>query len=453
MNGFARGAAPGPGYPVNVAKPAAGCTHGRYVSAAAIARPNVAYTGLQTQNKVVYSTNQPNAPTYYLNTTNIGIAMSRKLLNVLFALLVVGSTVASTCYADNTFAPADSPSVVERRGCGCEDSHPTCAPAHAETVALPPPLTVAYKDPCHPCCANCITYSNLHIDNDGDECCKPAAVIKTHHFVKEINYKCCTGPCGDVCCEPCCTKIVCNQDGNKGSLAVWPDGARYCHGCCEACCHHHDNCCHHDDCCHHEPCCHRDEYHHEECCHREPCCGHHKLYCCDHEGGYNGHHHHCCDDDYGREDGYDGRNHHHCCCEHNTCCEKCIITHAVADNCGTHYCVTSCVKDPCGNRCVQTHHCYAPNPSPCPCKENLSTECCITHFIVEPPCGCGCGCGCCCPEPLCTPSFQGSHAPELPPAPSAAPQCPAVPEKAPQCPACPDTHAYQQPQSSAPGSY
>ncbi|KAJ2385237.1 hypothetical protein GGI05_004760, partial [Coemansia sp. RSA 2603] len=92
----------------------------------------------------------------------------------------------------------------------------TAAPVHSATVALPPPLTVAYQDQCNPCCANCVTYSDLHIDTDCDECCKPAAVIKTHHFVKEINYKCCTGPCGDVTCEPCCTKIVCNPCGNKG---------------------------------------------------------------------------------------------------------------------------------------------------------------------------------------------------------------------------------------------
>ncbi|KAJ2406217.1 hypothetical protein GGI10_005245, partial [Coemansia sp. RSA 2530] len=75
---------------------------------------------------------------------------------------------------------------------------PAPTPAgHGATVALPPPLTVAYQDRCNPCCANCVTYSDLHIDNDCDECCKPAAVIKTHNFVKEINYKCCTGPCGD----------------------------------------------------------------------------------------------------------------------------------------------------------------------------------------------------------------------------------------------------------------
>ncbi|KAJ2090338.1 hypothetical protein IW138_002764 [Coemansia sp. RSA 986] len=428
--------------------------------------------------------------------------MSRALLNALFALLAVIS-VTSICYADSTLSPADEPAAVDRH-CGCEEAQPTCAPAHAEIVALPPPLTIAYKDPCHPCCANCMTYSNLHVDNEGDNCCKPAAVIKTHHFVKEINYKCCTGPCGDVTCEPCCTKIACNPEGNRGAVSVWPDGARYCHDCCEPCCHHHDNCCHREPCCHHEPCCehrepccchhkpccehhepccchhepccerhepccchhdncgheiccHEEECgrhepcccHHEPCCgHHEPCCGHHELYCC--EGGYHGRRRY--DDDYENDDGYNGRhygNRHgddRCCCEHNTCCEKCIITHAIADNCGTHYCVTSCVKDPCGNRCVETHHCYAPNPSPCACKDNLSTECCITHFIVEPPCGCGCGC----PQPMCTPSFQGSHAPELPPAPSTAPQCPTVPDKAPACPACPDSHAYQHPQPAAP---
>ncbi|KAJ2861740.1 hypothetical protein GGI22_002372, partial [Coemansia erecta] len=360
--------------------------------------------------------------------------MSRALMNALLALLAVLS-VTSTCYADSTEAPETEAAAVVRNGCGCDEAQPTCAPAHAEIVALPPPLTIAYKDPCHPCCANCMTYSNLHVDNE-DNCCKPAAVIKTHHFVKEVNYKCCTGPCGDVTCEPCCTKIACNPEANRGAVSVWPDGARYCHGCCEpGCCHHHDNCCHHEPCCchhepccchhepcccHHEPCCchhdnfghggngyegygnhgdwghegygnhgdwgheaccHEDECcHRDPCCHREPCCGHHELYCCE-DNGYHGRHNY---DDY--EDGrHYGGNHHHCCCEHNTCCEKCIITHALADNCGTHYCVTSCVKDPCGNRCVETHHCYAPNPCPCQCKDNMSTECCITHFIVEPP--------------------------------------------------------------------
>ncbi|KAJ2880193.1 hypothetical protein H4R27_004871 [Coemansia aciculifera] len=121
----------------------------------------------------------------------------------------------------------------------------------------------------------------------------------------------------------------------------------------------------------------------------------------------------------------------------------------MADNCGTHYCVTNCVKDPCGNRCLETHHCFEPNHSPCCGKENLSTECCITHCIVEPPrCGCGCcgcgGCGCggcgehcCCPTPVCTPSFQGSQAPEIPPAPSTAPMCPQIVSQAPACPPCP----------------
>ncbi|KAJ2753049.1 hypothetical protein IWQ56_006657, partial [Coemansia nantahalensis] len=92
-------------------------------------------------------------------------------------------------------------------------------PAARTTVALPPPLTLAYHDPCNPCCANCVTYSDFKVDDEGDERGKPAAVIKTHHFVKEITSICCTGPCGDVTCEPCCTRIVCNPAGNKHSIA------------------------------------------------------------------------------------------------------------------------------------------------------------------------------------------------------------------------------------------
>ncbi|KAJ2381719.1 hypothetical protein H4S02_006085, partial [Coemansia sp. RSA 2611] len=92
--------------------------------------------------------------------------------------------------------------------------------------------------------------------------------------------------------------------------------------------------------------------------------------------------------------------------------------------------------DPCGNKCVETHHCYAPNTDPCPCKDNLSTECCITHCIVEPSCCCGCGCH----APLCTPSFEGSAEPQLAPAPSPAPICPVMAEQAPACPACPSKH-------------
>ncbi|KAJ2652564.1 hypothetical protein IWW40_001050 [Coemansia sp. RSA 1250] len=387
--------------------------------------------------------------------------MSCKLLKALFvAVVCIGATAVAQ--AEDSFTSSE-PAPVVRNAC---HEAPCCEHNAHTTVALPPPLTIAYQDPCHPCCANCVTYSDFHVDNEGDDCCKPAAVIKTHHFVKEVNYKCCTGPCGDVSCEPCCTKIVCNPCGNKGSIAVWPGGSRYCHECCEpCCCHHHEccrpePCCHHDcchhDCCHPEPCCHHDCCHHEPCC-PEPCCHHgqqfyrydddcccghhhddcccdhhHDDCCCDHHHGDYGYHHECCH--------HDGCCHHEECCHHECChhdcnCEKMIVTHALADNCGTHYCVTSCLKDPCGNKCVETHHCFAPNtdPCPCPCKENLSTECCITHCIIEPSCCCGCGCH----PPLCTPSFEGSPEPQLAPAPSPAPACPTLAEQAPACPACP----------------
>ncbi|KAJ2759908.1 hypothetical protein IWQ56_005614, partial [Coemansia nantahalensis] len=113
-----------------------------------------------------------------------------------------------------------------------------------------------------------------------------------------------------------------------------------------------------------------------------------------------------------------------------------VVTHAIADNCGTHYCVTSCLKDPCGNCCVETHHCYAPNKDSCACqcKENLSTECCITHCIVEPQCCCGCGCH----PPVCTPSFMGNPEPSVAtPTSSTAPACPHPSDQAPPCPTCP----------------
>ncbi|KAJ2266358.1 hypothetical protein J3F81_005505, partial [Coemansia sp. RSA 371] len=93
---------------------------------------------------------------------------------------------------------------------------------------------------------------------------------------------------------------------------------------------------------------------------------------------------------------------------HNCNSEKMIVTHAIADSCGTHYCVSSCLKDPC-NKCVEMHHCYAPNTDPCPCKDNCSRECCITHCIVEPTCSCGCGCH----PPVYTPSFLNSPEPQL----------------------------------------
>ncbi|KAJ1938747.1 hypothetical protein GGF37_004687 [Kickxella alabastrina] len=329
--------------------------------------------------------------------------MNRTLLNAFLAALVLAwvssasplqeqfaiSELSLATSVGNRFVENTAPTAVIRN-----EFEETAAPPPASvTVTLPPPLTVAYQDQCNPCCANCVTYSDLHIDTDGDECCKPAAVIKTRHFVKEINYKCCTGPCGEVCCEPCCTKIVCNPCGHGDCITVGPCGARYCRECCDLCCHHH------------QPC----------CCHREPCC-----------------------------------------CE-SRCCKKCVVTHAIADNCGTHYCVSSCIKEPCGNRCVETHRCYAPNTCPHPCKENLSTEYCITHYIVEPPCGCcSCGCGCpccmcsdrfcngcksCCPSPECTPMFQGSQAPQMPAAPSAAPKCPVVYDTASYCPRCPCCHA------------
>ncbi|KAJ2160065.1 hypothetical protein GGF46_002523 [Coemansia sp. RSA 552] len=191
--------------------------------------------------------------------------MGRLLLNmVLAAAACAGVVLAATVEDDFT---SSQPHAVARN----ELPEPTCCDHHHHlahsTAALPPPLTIAYQDPCHPCCTNCLTYSDFHIDNDGDECCKPAAVIKTHHFVKKINYKCCTGPYGDVQCEPYCTKIVCNPCGNKGSIAVWPGGSRYCRECCcEPCaCHHHEN---HSSRGHHEPC--------GGCGHHEPCggCGH-----------------------------------------------------------------------------------------------------------------------------------------------------------------------------------
>ncbi|KAJ2001094.1 hypothetical protein GGI04_003879 [Coemansia thaxteri] len=129
--------------------------------------------------------------------------MNRALISALLALMTF-ACISKTCDAGHPYTssePAYATSTADA---------PAHVAGHSATVALPPPLTVAYQDRCNPCCANCVTYSDLHIDNEGDECCKPAAVIKTHNFVKEINYKCCTGPCGDVCCEPCCTKIICN---------------------------------------------------------------------------------------------------------------------------------------------------------------------------------------------------------------------------------------------------
>ncbi|KAJ1876003.1 hypothetical protein LPJ55_000183 [Coemansia sp. RSA 990] len=146
--------------------------------------------------------------------------MSRKLLKALFvAVVCIGATAVAQ--AEDSFTSSE-PAPVVRNAC---HEAPCCEHNAHTTVALPPPLTIAYQDPCHPCCANCVTYSDFHVDNEGDDCCKPAAVIKTHHFVKEVNYKCCTGPCGDVSCEPCCTKIYGQEDLAIAMSAASPAAA------------------------------------------------------------------------------------------------------------------------------------------------------------------------------------------------------------------------------------
>ncbi|KAJ2705968.1 hypothetical protein H4R19_005058, partial [Coemansia spiralis] len=106
--------------------------------------------------------------------------MLRQFTNAFLLALACASAmaVAQTPEASETFLSSEPAAVARIQASGDQ------AVAHT-TVALPPPLTLAYHDPCHPCCANCVTYSDFHVDNDGDECCKPAAVIKTHHFVKE----------------------------------------------------------------------------------------------------------------------------------------------------------------------------------------------------------------------------------------------------------------------------
>ncbi|KAJ2681102.1 hypothetical protein GGI25_000057 [Coemansia spiralis] len=99
--------------------------------------------------------------------------------------------VSTTCYAESSYAPEAEPATVERHG--CEEAAPTCAPEHTATVALPPPLTIAYKDPCHPCCANCMTYSNLHIDNDGDDAAPALAAMSAASHAAQRSFATRTG--------------------------------------------------------------------------------------------------------------------------------------------------------------------------------------------------------------------------------------------------------------------
>ncbi|KAJ2720567.1 hypothetical protein GGI07_004531 [Coemansia sp. Benny D115] len=342
-------------------------------------------------------------------------------------------------------APAPEPATTEP---------PAAAAPYGTSIPLPPPLTVAYQDKCNPCCVNCVTYSDLHVDTDCDECCKPAAVIKTHHFIKEINYKCCTNPCGDAAAatttspaaamslaamslaamslaaaspaamspaaaSPAATSLAAIMTAAittaaavsvtmvlSSTATVMTNAAATRTAAVSI--------------------------------------------------------------TTAAITMMTVASTTTTAVSTTTIAATTMMTAAIAMMTAATTTMTtaaasataaarSCIKDPCGNHCVETHHCYAPNTCPCPCKENLSTECCITHCIIEPPCGC-CGCcGCCCnkgddgfgphcggnhcPTPNCTPSFSGSHLPDPIPAPCTAPVCPTLADTAPNCPSCaPDYH-------------
>ncbi|KAJ1648531.1 hypothetical protein LPJ64_000229 [Coemansia asiatica] len=143
--------------------------------------------------------------------------MKRSFINSILVALAVACVSSARPVEEPLATPETSPAAVIRGEYAAPTA--TAAPAHSATVALPPPLTIAYQDQCNPCCANCVTYSDLHIDTDCDECCKPAAVIKTHHFVKEINYKCCTG---DVSLSAQMARTTATDAANLAAITTMP---------------------------------------------------------------------------------------------------------------------------------------------------------------------------------------------------------------------------------------
>ncbi|KAJ1965665.1 hypothetical protein GGI12_000612 [Dipsacomyces acuminosporus] len=294
-------------------------------------------------------------------------------------------------------------------------------PARAATVALPPPLTVAYQDPCDPCCMNCQTYSDLHVDSEGDECCKPAAVIKTHNFVKEINFKSLAIPAetkgrwrfGLMALASAITTTttviaattmmalaatitttaiaatimmvlaaatttttlaattttmlaaITTATAATTTRALAATTTRALAATTTTIIVDATT---------------------KKCTTASiPAAASMRK---------------------------SAATMIHAAKE--------IVTHALADNCGVHYCVTNRVKDPCGHCDVETHHCYAPNKHHHHCDENVCTECYVTHRIYDPGCGCGCG--------------EGFYHHNI------VPHIPHPPPPAPPCPTCADCH-------------
>ncbi|KAJ2052410.1 hypothetical protein GGI08_005036, partial [Coemansia sp. S2] len=82
--------------------------------------------------------------------------MNRALASAL-AVLLAFACISSTCNAERY--TSSEPAYI--RAAAASDAPAPTPAGHGPTVALPPPLTVAYQDRCNPCCANCITYSDL----------------------------------------------------------------------------------------------------------------------------------------------------------------------------------------------------------------------------------------------------------------------------------------------------
>ncbi|KAJ2707959.1 hypothetical protein FB645_000309 [Coemansia sp. IMI 203386] len=375
--------------------------------------------------------------------------MKRSFFNSIFVALAVACVASARPVEEPLGTPETSPAAVIRDEYAAPTA--TAAPAHSATVALPPPLTVAYQDQCNPCCANCVTYSDLHIDTDCDDPAAPrssatpaetgdasllaltdlttatdaaslAATTTMPAAATTTTMPAAASPAATITTTAAAmspaaaiittmtaaattmlaaimslaaamslaavtiTMALSSTATTTTTAAVSTTAATTARTTAAAM---------------------------------------------------------------------------SLAAATITTTTAAVITTMMtaaaitttttaASASSTTAAARSCIKDPCGNRCVETHHCYAPNTCPCPCKENLSTECCITHCIVEPPCGCGCCCcgkendgfghGCCCnnccPTPVCTPSFQGSQAPQMFAAPSTAPMCPSLSETAPNCPTC-----------------